>query len=369
MSETTVSLQELRRAICRELRMPFFRRVGNFSDADANCTTTKIIDTSLSQKDGTWASSFVYLVATQESSLITAFNRNDNALLLERALSGAPAAGDDYEIHSIWNAEDIHEAINRAIKSSRQSFFITKVDETKCLVEDVLEYDISALTVVPWIINKVYIEYPQATYFTASAGANTTVTAPTGIDLTSVNSTWFVTIYDGTGKGQVRAVTSVAGQVITVPTWTTNPDSTSKMTIFDPRKSAWKPSHNYHLDSLEYPDKLRFSHRLYEYRGGRIRLEYLGVSSELTTEASTTIIPEEYLINKACSILHGQVLNGTKADKESHYAEFKRYQEEADAFLARNAPHSPAIHLHNPDAHMSGYGTSDYYADPLGWRP
>lgn len=365
MAQPTISLQELRRAIGRELRMPFFRRVGASSACDTGSTATEIIDAALNQKDKYWNNSFVYWIDTQVSSPILSFTRNDHKLILERSVGETPTVGDTYEIHSIWNSDDILEAINRAIKSSRQTFFTAVVDETTCLREDVQQYDISSLTVVPWILNKIYVEYPNGIRFTASAGAGTTITAPSDVDLTEVTSSWFVTIYGGTGQGQVRAVSSVAGQVITVTTWGTNPDSTSKAVVFDPNKSSWYPFHNYHLSSMEYPQYVRFTHQYPSYLGGRIRYEYLGVSSELSTEASTTIIPEEYLINKVCSLLHGQVLNGTKSDKEAHYAEFKRYQEEADSFLIRNAPHAPSVHLRNPDAHVDAFSRDR--SDPLNW--
>lgn len=363
----TISLQELRRAICRELRMPFFRRVGQYSESDAGSTATKIIDASLTQPDKYWNSSFVYWIDTQTSSLIRSFNANNHELMLEKSVGETPTTGDDYEIHSIWNAEDLHEAINRAIKTSRQSFFRSVIDETSCIKEDILEYDISGFSVTPWVINKIYIELPSNVIkFIASAGAATTVTAPANVDLTAVNNTWIVTIYNGTGAGQVRNVVSVAGQIITVATWTTNPDSTSVMAVFDPSESSWYPMHRFHTDALEYPAKVRLAMRNPDFYGGRFRYEYLGVSAELTTEVSTTIIPEEYLVNKACSILHGQVLNGTKADKEAHYAEFKRYQEEADSYLVRNAPHAPSILIRHPDAHVNALGRDR--DDPLGWN-
>lgn len=367
MTAPTITLQELRRAICRELRMPFFRRVGATSACDTGSTATKIIDASLTQPDKYWNNNFIYWIDTQTSSLINVFNANSHELLLEKSVGETPTVGDTYEIHSIWNAEDIHEAINRAIKSSRQSFFSPTVSEATCLKDDVLQYDISGLSVTPWVLNKIYIELPgQAIRFYAASSTAITVTAPAGVDLTDVDSTWYVTIRAGAGAGQVRAVTNVAGQVISVAAWGTNPDTTSYVTVINPNDSSWYPVHNFHTDALEYPQYVRLTMRNPDFYGGRIRYEYLGVSAELSTEASTTIIPEEYLVNKACSLLHGQVLNGTKADKESHYAEFKRYQEEADSFLVRNAPHAPSILIRNPDAHVNGLGRTR--SDPLGWN-
>jgi hypothetical protein len=368
MTAPTITLQELRRAVCRELRMPFFRRIGASSFCTAGSTATKIYDTgSLTQPDKYWNNSFVYWIDTQKSSLINAFNANEKALLLEKSVGETPTTGDEYEIHSIWNAEDIHESINRAIKSSRQSFFTTTIDQSKCWKEDVLEYDISGLSVTPWILDKIYMELPQNDIqFTPVSGGATSVTAPAGVDLTSVKAGWIVSNFAGKGGGEVQTVTSVTNQVIATSTWTTAMDSTSRCMVFDPTESSWYPVHNFHTDALEYPQYIRLSLRNPDFYGGRFKLEYLGVSAELSEEDSTTIIPEEYLINKVCSLLHGQVLNGTKSDKESHYAEFKRYQEEADSYLVRNAPHAPGIFIKNPNAHVNSQGRDRN--DPLNWN-
>jgi hypothetical protein len=368
MTAPSITLQELRRAVCRELRMPFFRRVGPYSACTAGSTATKIYDTvSLMQPDKYWNSSFIYWLDTQTSSLINVFNANEHALLLERTVGETPTTGDKYEIHSIWNAEDIHEALNRAIKSSRQSFFTTAIDQSTCWKEEVLEYDISGLTITPWILNKMYMELPQNDIqFIAAGGASNGITAPADVDLTSVKAGWIVTLRNGTGKGQARTVVSVSSQTIFVSPWATPPDATSFGSVFDPLESSWYPVHNFHTDALEYPQYVRLTLRNPDFYGGRFRYEYLGVSSELTTEISTTIIPEEYLVNKACSLLHGQVLNGTKSDKEAHYAEFKRYQEEADSFLVRNAPHAPGLFIKNPDAHVNSQGRDR--DDPLNWN-
>ena len=54
MSEPTITLQNLRRAIARELEMPFFKRYKNgFLDADSG-ETDELVDTDLTQKDKFW---------------------------------------------------------------------------------------------------------------------------------------------------------------------------------------------------------------------------------------------------------------------------------------------------------------------------
>src|SRR5690242_21332601 len=99
MSEPTNTLAELRRAIAKELNMPFFKRYKNgFLDADSG-DTDQLVDADLTQKDKFWNGAWVYRVASQEASLITNFTTNDNTASLEFPIT-AFAAGDDYEIHN-----------------------------------------------------------------------------------------------------------------------------------------------------------------------------------------------------------------------------------------------------------------------------
>jgi len=74
-----------------------------------------------------------------------------------------------------------------------------------------------------------------------AAGAFATGTATSGSATTLVNSAkswgtnmwanYQVRITAGTGKGQIRTITSNNGTTLTVPTWTVNPDSTSVYSI------------------------------------------------------------------------------------------------------------------------------------------
>lgn len=70
-------------------------------------------------------------------------------------------------------------------------------------------------------------------YWAATAGAGTTITASNGNFPTSpaLSSGYSVVIVAGTGVGQVRTITSNTATAITVATWDTNPDNTSKFLI------------------------------------------------------------------------------------------------------------------------------------------
>lgn len=365
MAEETTSRAVLRRKICKELRMPFFRRVGSSSTVAASSTTSSIIDSKLTQPEGTWAGSWFYNVSTDEVSLIRSFSANDDTFRLESPCALSPI-GNTYEIHSIWNATEVHDAINEAIRLGRRSFPQTTVDETIVLQEEVLTYTISTLTNRPWIISKIWVEQrANCERGTVTSAASTTVTLP--FMPTGVNSNWRINIYAGQGAGQTRAAGTPTGNTFSVTAWTTIPNSTSKYVLYDASEEiiSWKPFNDFHMDTEEFPDIIYMNKLHQSFYGMRLRLDMISVSAELSTEASLTNVPAEYIKAKACSILHGQALSNTKADKDMHYAEYKRYGDEADAYVVRNAPHTPGTRFRSP---MTNHTYANDNNNPLGWE-
>jgi hypothetical protein len=366
MSEPTTTLQTLRRMICRELKMPFFMRYKNgYLDADSGTTTT-LVDTALTQKNGFWNNAWVYRVASQEAAWITNFTATDDTLYFETPVTTF-ALNDDYEIHNLWNAYEIHEAINQAIRDVRRVFIETLTDETLVIQEDKLSYALSSITRAPFVISRVYLEQPgnvrRGTL--ASATSTTFVVENAGI-LSGVDTNWKVSIYAGTGKGQLRDVAGVSSATGTVTAWTTTPDSTSKYALWNPTEQTydWYPWDALRMDSAkEFPDYLYFSVRPSDFYGMRIRIEYAALPQELSGETDVTYVPTSYLLPAAIAILHGHKIGDNRADRDLHFGESKRYQEKAENFLIRNAPH-------RPDSAMLRQSSNFYQPDannPLNW--
>jgi hypothetical protein len=360
-------LQQLRRAIAKELNMPFFKRYKDgYLDADSG-DTDELIDAALTQKDKFWNGAWVFRVASQEASLITNFTASDNKLVFEVPIT-AFTAGDDYEIHNLWNAYDIHEAINAAIRDSRRIFRETITDETLIVEEEKLAYNISGLSRTPFMIHKVWLEQPSSVQRgTVVSATSTSVTVPSGVLPSSLVETWYISIYAGTGTGQLRQLVSVnvSGQA-GVAEWDTTPDSTSKFALWNASEQIndWYPWHALRYDSTkEFPDVLYFSRRPIDFNGLRIRLEYTSLPQELTAEADTTKIPQSYLVPLAISKLHGRKVGDNKVDRELHFAESRRYGEIAQAWLAQNAPHNPDTNV--LDQHSGAYQPDSM--NPLNW--
>lgn len=371
MAENTKTLQQLRRAICRELKMPFFRRFPNgYAELDSGSTTLKIVDSALTQRDGFWNGSWFYAPDTGDVSLIRSFSSNDNTAYLEVPMAASPSEGDDYELHEIWNAVDLKHFINQAIQEGGRTFPQTVVDETLIIESNKMEYDLSSLTTKPWIIHQVLVEKRGGVARgTLQSATTNTFTVETASILASVStaSTWRVSIYEGTGSGQIRTLSSVASEVGTVTVdWTTVPDSTSKYALWNTANDIypWVPIDSFRLDSKEYPDTLSMFTRLESIRGMRIRLEYLAEPSTLSAETDTTIVPERFIILKACSLMMGQRSSDVKADKDTYYAEFIRYNDMVTDYIKTNAPHKPDIILKGSQPY---FRTSISDGNPMGW--
>jgi hypothetical protein len=370
MSESTQTLQALRRALCIEMKMPFFRRYSaGYSEIDANSTSSKIIDSSLSQKDNFWNGSWFYAPGTGEVSLIRSFQANSNSLALEVPLASTPSAGDDYEIHELWNAIDLRHFINQAILEGGRTWSETITDESLVLEQDKLSYTISGLTRKPWIVTKVFIENRSSvSRGRIQSATNNTFTVESSSTFSSVvtASDWRVSIYYGTGKGQIRTLSSHTGSQGTISAnWTTNPDSTSKYAFWNATEdwSAWIPLDSYTLDSKEYPDTIHFYRRMESFYGMRLRIEYLSEPLELSAESDTTTVPKRWIIPFAAALMMGQRMSDTKSDREIFESESIRYMNMAEDFRTRNAPHKPDITLKTP-ALRSSYIPN---GNPLDW--
>src|SRR5574338_1089335 len=82
------------------------------------------------------------------------------SVFVEAPCASAVQAGDDYEIHSVFNAIEIHQAINDAISTSFPAFFESLEDKSIVLCEDKLEYDLTTIAPAIGIIHEVAIERP-----------------------------------------------------------------------------------------------------------------------------------------------------------------------------------------------------------------
>lgn len=371
VGEPTSSRAVLRRSIMEELEMPFFERFGTTSSMTGTPTVSSFQDSALIEEDGYWNGAWLYMVggsAAGDVRQILAFTSDSDTIFPSRELSGIPAAGDTYEIHNIFNAFKIHGAINRAIKEAESAFWKTVTSEELIIQEDRLAYDLSGLATAPWFIREIEIERVTSLKGEADSSTNTTL-VDAASDFSNVAVGWLISIYDGTGRGQLRTVLSVSGTEITVSAvWTTNPDTTSKFTVWDPNDQdiKWYQVFAASFDTSEYPSTLYLTQKYPALHGMRIRLKYLALPGELSADADTTVVPEGYLIPKIASILYGRKMADNRSDRQKNQALASQYWEMAEQYLKGHAWIVPSTTIWLEEDITGGIPTLDT-ANPLGW--
>ena len=373
MAEPTYTRAAIRREIGRQLEMPFFQKFTTTSTVDSNTTASKIIDASMTGPTGYFKNAWLYMVDGDEAgemSRIVHFSEPENAFILQTPLTGIPTAGEQYEIYNRFSPIQIHNAINRAIEGDAfPSFFDHVTDESLVMQEDTLRYDISGLSSVPYMVRKLWLERNYSIVRgTASSSSNNTL-VDAGVTFPTVGTDWRISIYDGTGKGQLRTVASGSGDTITVSAvWDTNPDSTSKYALWDSTEHRidWHKLHAARFSSKLWPSTMYFTRRYFSLYGMRIRLEYIAKPSALATDAATTMVPQDFIIAKALHYLWAAKRPDNRVDRQLARQEASDYWEEAERYKQQMAFLIPdgTIWLDGDDSNYSGVDLSD----PLGWE-
>jgi hypothetical protein len=355
MAKPVSTRTSLRRAIAGELSMPFFQRYDSSLTADSGSTISKVIDADLTQEDDYWKNSWLYISSDTATAnvgavrQVTRFIAADNALLPEYDLPSAASTGTGFELHTVFSPFETHRAINRAIQEGFPAFYDIVTDESMIVEEDKLAYDISDLTYDPWIISAVYIEQgDDVKSGVVTAGAATYIT-DTNLDTTGIDTDWKVSIYDGTGKGQMRDVKSVATNRVTTSTGASSdafspvPDTTSKYKLWDTaeQKTDWYRMTAARFDKPEFPSKMYLTKNPTGAYGMRFRLIYATQPAELSADSDETVVPREYIINRAVEILAASRIASTRADREKYAAMEQMSRIKADTFREKNSFRMP----------------------------
>ena len=364
MARPTTTRTDLRRQICLELAMPFFRRrADGYSTPTATGTTTTLIDTTLTQADDYWNNQWLYIPESAASSdvnggearLISDFVSTTGTLTLEEPLLEATSTTYTYEIQTVYNAVEIHNAINRAIGEAFPAFFETGLDETIVVQEDKLTYGCSDFEHTPWMISKIYVERNHTVKRgQVTGGITTTVLGianfafnDSDMDLSNVNSNWKVSFYAGMNAGLlgdiVHVDTTIGQMAVHVPDSdipaanSDVADTTTKYAIWNTMDEYrdWYRIYAVRFDKKEYPDILYFPTEMLNSLGLRLRVEYAYVPAKLTTDAGTTVVPADYIIPKALQYLYTGRMKDNRADRQK-YAQLAQEMERAAVLYKQN---------------------------------
>ncbi len=380
MSRPTVTRAALRRAIGLHLEMPFYQIFGEGSNLFTGGSSSVPQDTKLVQATGYWNNTWLMALSTGAANgevrkVSTFVNSSGGQLItLDRSISQTPpAASSDpaisYELTTVFSPHEIHSAINRAIKSAFPAFFDVVEDDSLVICTDKMTYDLTGLTTDIYTPLRVWLETSNSNLSgNVVSSGDTTAVLPDSVDLTSVDSNYYISIYEGTGAGQLRRVDSVLGQEVTVADeWTINPNTTSKFRVWNPESTGmdWYEIRGVRFSSTEYPNFMRLVGTYSGNEGLRIRIQYVAEPAALFADSDTTIVPEEYIIHKACAILFGNILNNNKADRDKWERSEARHLQMAEEFKQTNrwAIPSQSVWLAEDPA---AYTRSDR-GGPLGW--
>jgi hypothetical protein len=350
MAEPTSTRAALRQELARRLNMAFALRIGASSTA-TDGGTNELIDTNrLRQADDFWNGSWLYIVNDTsgtdndgEVRLISDFVSNTRSIAVVEPFSAAVANTDEYEIHSPWNALQIHDAINDAIDDAFPEFFDTVIDETTIHLEDTMAYDLPTGT-APYYVTKVWMEEVSDKFRgTASGGSSTTlVDSGQSWDDDKWNGMQ-VAIYDGTGKGQFATITDTSSSnTLTVAAWlgtgTTSPSTDSKYVIKDTptEQYSWRAIPALRFDQAYWPTKMYLTSRYTRSYGNTLRIQYIAKPPSITTEAATTIVPSGFVTAKAQAILHGMRVADSRSDQDRHRYMHQFWESRAEAYKLQN---------------------------------
>ena len=363
----------IRREIARRLNMDFALRIGESATATGGTTTTLIDTAMLDQADDYWNGDWLYVVNDADAStndgkirLITDFTQSSSTLTFLEALGASSASSDTFEIHSGWNAAQIHSAVNAAIEDGFPEFFDMNIDESIVLTRDTLEYTLPTST-APYFMNRMWIEQPEEkTKGTASGGSSTTLVDSSQSWTNDEWNSMTVAIYHGTGKGQHAVITDGNSTTLTVAAWlgtgTTSPDSTSKYVIKDTTREL---RDHYRItaarfDKVYYPTKLYLTSRYTGFEGYGLRLQYVSKPSALTAESSSTDMPQEFIVRKALALLYAQRIADSRVDSDRFRYLQQYYDTLAEAYRQQNKWRMPSATMWTEAETIADLLPSDY---------
>lgn len=367
----TITRAEMRRMLCQELHMPFMRRFNGTSTVGSDSVSPHnwFVDTNLVQPDDYWNEHWWFNTRNGEVRKVVDYSQSNNRVYLEYPAS-AIFANDTYELHAIWNAHELHAAINRAIEDAYPSFFDVVTDESLSLKENTLTYPLTGLSSSPWIITKVWIENPASPRRGTATGGTASTLTDTSASFSDLTTDYKVSIYAGAGAGQVRTVTSASGSVIDTSSdssWSPIPDSTSKYIVWNAadQQADWSRIQNVRFNSKENPTAMYLTDNYISSLGARIRVEYVAKPAALLTETSTTSIPKEFILHKALYYLFSQKVNDNRADRSRYESLSQRHFELAEIYRQSHSTNMPDITFWTPAIRARGF--LNYDGNPFNW--
>ena len=359
--------------------MPFFKRfpLGLQADADSDLDSSFLQDDRLVQARQYWKNMWLYNVSNDEYRRVSDFRHEQNRLVPEFDFTTTPSTTDIFEILSIFTPDEIHDAIDDAIREGFPTFFDVVTDESMIYEQDKISYDLvnvvggRGVLTNPLRIKKLWIE--QATTGTihlATSGAAGTIT-DANATFTAVDTSWRVSIFKGTGSGQTQLVASGddAGILTPIANWTVTPDSSSRFRVWDASLEVveWRDLAAVKFDAKDYPTNMYMAARMPSWYGMRFRIQYIGEPQVFTNDsAPTTVVPTKYIKHYAMSVLFDKRARSHPSEQTKFGDLADREMVKADKYKIEHGFDLPDQTWWTEDDPSIGFGSTSDIFDPLG---
>lgn len=368
MGKPTVTLAELRRMVCMEFRMEFYK-LFNGSSALTGGTSAIPVDTKLVQSTDYWNSAwFLGTSGCNVGAVRRLFDFSSGSMVLDRALSYTPQVGDTYELLGVFSPNEIHQAINRAIQDGYPAFFDTVYLKEVVICKDKITYDLTSLSKRPWLIYQAYLEPNINSRQGIATGATSLTLVDSSANFSDVTSSWKISIYDGKGAGQLRSISSVSGTTLNISSaWTTTPDTTSYYCIWNPLEEMtdWYRLSYLRSDAKEYPSEMYLDRRFMSNYGLRIGLLCSVMADTLVNETDTTVVPKEYIVYQAAAYMAEAAIGDNRSDRQRFTTMEALFSQRAQTYRQlKQFRHPPTIRWAEDPNNNSGYLSTE---NPLGW--
>lgn len=294
----------IRHSIGHRLRQPFFTRLGSAAEsaaADSGSTTTLVDANLLLQEDDFWNGHFVYRTDSDEVRFISDFDQGTNTVTILEPLANAFGSSDSYEIWSTISPHEVNEAINVALRNAWPWFFRRESEEVVVQADSGDGYTLSdVLTYTPYKVLAVEMEdLVSSVTGQVTSGGTSTQLIDSNAAFTSADVGKSVRIYEGTGVGDIRTVSTVDSttQITVSSAFSSTLDTTSKYRLVDAdaNERGFRTQISWYLDKKENPTTLRFTGHPYSLEGYVFLVRYEAQFSALSTDAATTNCPLEFV--------------------------------------------------------------------------
>lgn len=334
--------KQIRQTLGLRTGQPFFRQFGaNEGTASANGSTTTLIDTArLLDNDNAWRGSYIYFPATDEGRKISEFDQGTSTVTWLAPLASATVTDQEYEIWSQFAPNQVHEAVAHALRRGWPYFFLTGTDETLIIQDGVgLKYTLPTTHPIRRLCQAYLIIYDSVVGTVTSLGTTTQI-IDSGASFTSADVGRWIAVYkDGEGAmGEQQQISSVdsATQVTVSAAFSQAVPVDAKYRKLDKTTAPVQqlPLVNYITDAPEFPTLMWFGQHPYGYEGYPIYLMYEYEYPDLTTEASTTTCPPEFLFIMAVAYMYWQKMaSAPGVESETWEAMFKSAANIAEIYI------------------------------------